>query len=186
MEMDNNFQISNLMINDNNFIINNSEDEEFLRGFILGFQEEINKVVPKMNVIFENTKGKKENIIVYFGTTIDELLKIYLKRINRMDLIKDSYKITFSANARFLKFGDITLVEHFFHNEINPKVVVNETPDSFFLGPKYTFITTNGYIKNYVGVPFNLSIETFLDIYLKEVGKRELNKKDKIFFFMEK
>ena len=87
---------------------------------------------PKMNITFKTIQGKVHNIIVNFETTIDQLLRIYLKRINRVELIKGNNNICFLWRAYRLKFWDKSKIFHFFEYCRNPIiVVVNLFPLSF-------------------------------------------------------
>ena len=115
----NNIQIPNMM-NDN---------EEWLKGFQMQVndnndEEELNPE-PKISVIFKTTRGNINSIIVNYGTTINDTLGKYLKRVGRPDLI-GTHELCFLFNARQLKFGDKTNVESFFKFVQNPKVVVND------------------------------------------------------------
>ena len=40
-----------------------------------------------MNAIFFTTQGHKHNLIARNGTTLDELLKYYLRKMNRTEFI---------------------------------------------------------------------------------------------------
>jgi len=83
-----------------------------------------------MNIMFLTTKqGHTFNLKVSFGTTIDQLLKYYLRRMNRAELIGNDYKINFFFNADRLKFGGKTLVEEFFKYSSILKIVVNLVND---------------------------------------------------------
>ena len=63
-----------------------------------------------------------------FGTTIDQALGQYLKRVGRPELIGNlQNKICFLYNAKQLNFGDQSKVEVFFNNMVTPKIVVNDT-----------------------------------------------------------
>ena len=128
------------MMNMNNMMMGMGNDEEWMKGFKMGVEEvnnsggggEMNESsnpnVPKINIIFKTTQGVTHTLVYDYGTTIDEVLKKYLKRVNRSDLInvKGDKKICFLFNASQLKFGDQTKVEDFFKNITNPKVVVND------------------------------------------------------------
>ena len=127
--MNNNFQMPNMMMNNNNFILNNNEDEEWLKGFQMGVQEvkeEIERERQKLNVVFSTTRGLKTYLVLNYGTTIDEMLRKYLIRVNREDMIGKDGKICFLFNGIEIRFGDKTTVEEFFKNVANPKVVVND------------------------------------------------------------
>ena len=117
------------------FIMGGSGNDDWLKGYQLGV-EEINtaendndslKQGPKINIFFHTTKGTKTIVVVNHGTTIEETLEKYLKRVGRPELVnKTEDKICFLYNAAQLKFGDKTPVEKFFSSNSSPKVVVND------------------------------------------------------------
>jgi len=113
MMMNNNFNfIPNMWMNNFNFMpnmMNNDNIDKF-----------------KYNVIFTTTMGMKTNIQIDKGTTIDQMLKKYLKRVNRLDLIGKNNKICFIFNTWQMKFGDQTPVEDIFMNNECPPVTVND------------------------------------------------------------
>ena len=78
---------------------------------------------PKKNVIFKTTRGHAHNLIVRYETTIDELLKYYLRRMNRTEFI-GSHNIVFLFNTSPVKFGDQTTIATYFKNSNNPKIIV--------------------------------------------------------------
>ena len=122
----NNFQGMNMMRGDN---IQNNGDEEWLKGYKMGV-EEINEEFndgPKINVLFKTTQGIYHNIVVNYGTTIDQLLTKYLKLVKRPDLIGNkSNKTVFLYNLCKLRFGDKTTVENYFKGVSNPIIIVND------------------------------------------------------------
>ena len=79
---------------------------------------------PKMNVTFKTTLGHTHNLIVRYETTIDELLKYYLRSMNRTEFI-GSDKICFLFNASRQKFGIQTSVATYFKPNFNPNIIVN-------------------------------------------------------------
>ena len=117
-------------------MMNMNNDEEWMKGFKMGVEEvnggqsdDLDDGKPKVNVIFKTTQGVTHTLVYSYGTTIDAVLKKYLKRVNREDLINDEKnkgKICFLFNAAQLKFGDNTPIEQFFKGILNPKVVVND------------------------------------------------------------
>ena len=123
------------MMNMNMMNMNMNNDEEWMKGFKMGV-EEVNGTQtedlgngPKINVIFKTTQGVTHTLVYNYGTTIDEVLRKYLKRVNREDLLNDEQtrgKICFLFNAAQLKFGSNTKIEEFFKGISNPKVVVND------------------------------------------------------------
>ena len=108
-----------------------NDNEEWLKGFQMQVnanndEEELNPG-PKISVIFKRTRGNTNVITVNYGTTINDTLEKYLKRVGRPDLIgTQDNKICFLWNATKMKFGDNTPVEKFFKNALNPKIVVND------------------------------------------------------------
>jgi len=84
---------------------------------------------PKMNIIFQTINYEIDNFSVKYGTTIDQLLKNYLIRMNRFYLYqqKEYYpnEICFLYNASQIKFGDKTPIEKYFQFAIIPKIFVN-------------------------------------------------------------
>ena len=84
----------------------------------------------KFNVFLSNTflnmyevkPTFSSNLVLKFGTTIDDMLKIYFKLyIKTYDYEKE---INFSWNMFKLNFGDKTPIEIFFNNTLNPTVNV--------------------------------------------------------------
>ena len=96
---------------------------------------EINKKInePLINVIFQINKTNEQNFSFNYGSTIEQMLKIYLGHFyfegDIMDNI-DSY-ISFLFNDTRLELGDKTPIETFFNNEAEPKVIVNISNDVF-------------------------------------------------------
>ena len=96
---------------------------------------EINKKInePLINVIFQINGLINKKFSFNYGTTIEQMLKIYLGRFyfggDIMDN-KDSY-ISFLFNDTRLELGDKTPIENFFNNEAEPKVIVNISNDVF-------------------------------------------------------
>ena len=120
----------------NNFFMGNQgEDQEWLKGFTLGVQE-VNGVSednndnddrPKMNIIFTTTKGTKTAMVIPHGTTIDQTLEKYLKRMGNENLYREkSNRICFLFSGAQLKFGDQTKVETYFGNNSHPSIIVND------------------------------------------------------------
>ena len=163
----NNIQIPNMM-NDN---------EEWLKGFQMQVnanndEEELNPG-PKISVIFKTILGNINPIIVNYGTTINDTLEKYLKRVGRPDLI-GTHELCFLFNARQLKFGDKTNVESFFKFVQNPQVLVNDINCPIRIQSKdITFKTTNGIIHKFK-INLNMKIKELLKYYLKVVKKSEL------------
>ena len=125
-----NFQMPNMMLmNNNNFIPNNNFIQNFnmnnniFPGNNMMFND---NNIPKMNIEFKTTNGIIYNIEVKYGTTIAELLAIYLKKIERPELIGKSDKIAFLFNGYRLRIEDITPVEEFFKLAPYPTIMVDD------------------------------------------------------------
>ena len=58
-----------------------------------------------------------------YGTTVNEMLKIYLIKIGRNELINNNEKVSFLFNTKKIKFTDNTPIEIFF-NLLCPKILV--------------------------------------------------------------
>ena len=119
----NNIMIPNQMLGLNLMGMNNI-DEDWLKGFKMGGEEENYIYPPKINIIFQTTRGVTHNFVFDYGTTIDEILKKCFYRINKPELINQKGKFCFKFNASQLKFGDKTTIEEFFKGISNPKVIV--------------------------------------------------------------
>ena len=82
----------------------------------------------KKKIIFNTTQGVTTDLEVDPLITLDELLKNYLKRVGREDLIGDKKeRIFFMFNAYKVKFGDKTTVKMFFKGMQFPKITVVDT-----------------------------------------------------------
>ena len=86
---------------------------------------EIKEESNKMNIIFKTTYGVTHSLSFEYGTTIDEILKEYLNKVGKPELI-NSKKVCYLFNAVQLKFGDKTKVENYFRGNKKVKVIVND------------------------------------------------------------
>ena len=100
----------------------NNNDEELLKGY----QKPIPEPSPtKKKIIFKTSQGVTTELEVDPLITIDELLKNYLKRVGREDLIGDKKgSIVFIFNGCQVKFGDKTTVKENFKDNKFPEIVV--------------------------------------------------------------
>ena len=71
----------------------------------------------KINVFFWPTNGQKTTIIFNISTTIDEMLKTYLLKINHPEYINDN-KIRFLYNGKAINYGDKTVLGRSFSNAV--------------------------------------------------------------------
>jgi len=93
-------------------------------------ENNVDEVGSKIHIIFKTTRGAITNIIFDVNDSVSNLLKKYLKRIDRPELISSlmegGNKIAFLYNANYLKINDAIKVKDIFKNDINPKIMVND------------------------------------------------------------
>ena len=99
-------------------------DEEWLKGFQMGVEEV--KGINEIKITFKTTQGVITNIFAKKETTIDGILKQYLYKVNKPELIRQGDKMCFLFNADKLKLGDNRKIEDYFKDISNPKIVVND------------------------------------------------------------
>ena len=80
----------------------------------------------KINVVFKTTMGIITNILIDYGKTMTELLKVYLTRVDKMELFNTKNTIAFLFNAKKIEWLDDTKVEIFFRFTPQPTIVVND------------------------------------------------------------
>ena len=127
MMMNNNNIMPNMMMNNNNMMPNMMMNNN--QGFKLGVDDidDRNKPGPKMNITFVTVWGIRYNLVFNYGTTIDQMIKQFFQRIDRIDLYYNKTKdITFIHNGIILRFGDNTPIEKFFEGITDPKILVND------------------------------------------------------------
>jgi len=90
-------------------------------------QENSNDGGNKVNCVFKTTQGVVSNVLVEGNKTMGELLKIYLKRMGKEELIgKKDVGVCFLYNATKIEFSNKTTIEDFFHFTPNPTLIVND------------------------------------------------------------
>lgn len=82
------------------------------------------EVTQKINITFKTAEGEQDTIVFNYGTTISDILKRYLNKINHPEFIKKGDNIVFLYNAKKLKFNDRTKIEKFFNNNSIPVITV--------------------------------------------------------------
>ena len=88
-----------------------------------------------MYILFSNVKGYKNVLKLNYGTTIDQMFRIYLKIIKREFLYNNNnnnQRVCFFYNARVIKFGNKTRIECFFRYHKFPRIIVNLIGDYFY------------------------------------------------------
>ena len=173
MEMNNNynnFLIPNPMINNNDFNgnINQAELNQVSNNL-----RNIN--IPKKNI---NFKGAIEIFLsVDYGTKIEQLLQLYLKKINKEHLIGNNINICFIYNAQKINIKDKTAVEEYFKEYI--PIILVTFHEGLCGGPsrKFIFKTTSGHIVEQEFGAYS-TVKQLLESYLIKVNKQELIEDD--------
>ena len=80
----------------------------------------------KLNCIFVSTAGKNISILIDYGKTVHELIKIYFMRVDKPDLMNEKDKICFVYNAGQIDFNCQEKVENYFKFNSNPRIMVND------------------------------------------------------------
>ena len=118
------FQMQNMGMN---FFNNNNLDNKF--------EEKYNKEVnnQKINILFSDSRGHKKFIAYNFGTTINDVLEIFLRKIGKPELINNiEGKINFISNGKTLKFGDKTKIEDFTNGIIGNHILIIDNFNYYF------------------------------------------------------
>ena len=98
------------------------------KNFEKVINEPKNIKISKMNIIFKEVLFSRKTILILdYGTTIDQMLMEYLKKINKQELKDKKDKIYFSINLKRIEFGDKTPIEKFFDFNSQPNIDVNFT-----------------------------------------------------------
>ena len=177
----NDFLMPNIMINNNNnfimpnmMMINGNINQRELNKDPNDMQ---NKMRPKITVSFKNGEGLITNLIVDYGISIKNLFILYLRKINKQDLIgvnNISNIISFFYDGKKIRLGDETPVNIYFKGCYNPIIYVKFTgSEDIRKSRNIKFKTTSGHII-YRNLLDNLTIKQVLDEYLEEVNKKEL------------
>ena len=174
----NNFLMPNNMINNNNNcvmpskMINNAPFNMMKLNQIHNFIPDKN--TPKICVIFSKPNDIEITLNVNYGITIEQLLILYLKRINKEDLIGNSKDIIYIYNAKKINIKDQTRIEVYFEGTFHPKIsVINVS--GLKGGPTYlvTFTTTGGHTIK-LSVDDYSTVKRVLVEYLLKINKLEL------------
>ena len=87
----------------------------------------------KYNIIFMTTQGTKHSITFNPKDTIGFMIKKYLIRVGRYELIEKLNEkkniLAFLYNIHNLKINDETKIKDFFGENKNPKIVINDVND---------------------------------------------------------
>ena len=136
--------------------------------------------IKKKKILFQTAEGVETSLDVYFGTSIGDMLKLYLKETNHPELINTD-KIAFLFNAQKLKFDDETKIEEFFKFDDRPKILVIDSVNSsgnmnnnLGISKKNIMFKTAKGVETSLKVDFETSIGDMLKLYLKEMKHPEL------------
>ena len=123
-----NFNMNNMGMMGIQNNINNIEDDDFIKGFKMGVDNQFESInnKPKMNVSFTTTLGNRRNMTFDYGTSVGEILKKYLMEVGKPEYINNYNKVSFLYNAGKLDFDNKMKIEDFFGFNLNPKVIVND------------------------------------------------------------
>ena len=81
----------------------------------------------KINVIFKTTMGVSTNVLIDYGKTMSDLFKVYLKKVDKIELYNTKNTIYFLFNANKVSFTEQAKVEDFFKiSPTHPTIVVND------------------------------------------------------------
>ena len=83
-------------------------------------QEQIPIPLPDSYIFEEKTDPPHTtSLIVDYGTSVDDMLKMYIEKINKPELFDQKDKIGFVYNLKSFKFGDKTPIETSFKRKMN-------------------------------------------------------------------
>ena len=86
--------------------------------------------IDKLNIIFKSIKGTTTLLSLDKKTTVGEMLKTYLLRIGKPELINAYDKINFIHNRVRIRFDFQTTIEEYFRCEgPSPVILVNDVSD---------------------------------------------------------
>ena len=115
--------IQNIVINNNNMMSNNPFQMQMMNIKMDNNINDNEVFGLKYNVKFHTNTGMLNNIIVDGETTIKEMIKMYLKRIGKNELI-DLEKIYFLFNGKIMNIYDDKKVKDLFGNFSIPMIIV--------------------------------------------------------------
>ena len=134
------------------------------------FINDKHNLIKIFNVTFKDNHGYEEEIKFGSKRKVDELLEIYLNKINHNEITKLKEIIQFIYKQKNLKIEDKTSISDFFLNDKNPIIQVIDSYNLLLKAPilKYsvTFKTTSGAEDNssfYIYYNMNIIISNYLD-----------------------
>ena len=83
--------------------------------------------IEKIKILFKSNKGGVITLSLGKKTTVDEMLKEYLIRIGKPELINAYDEVVFIYNQVKIRFDSTTTIEEYFQGKDNIIVLVNYT-----------------------------------------------------------
>ena len=83
----------------------------------------------KINCVFHTSTGKTFSILIDYGKTVNDLIKIFFLRIEKPELMNNKLDICFLYNATKINIDSQEKVENFFRYNANPRISVNDIRD---------------------------------------------------------
>ena len=81
----------------------------------------------KISFMFKSTQGQKPIMVLMdYGKTVNDLVKIYFARVGQPDLINNKEGICLLYNATKIPFDSTQKIEEFFKGNSNPQILVND------------------------------------------------------------
>ena len=115
-------------MNMNNQKLNIGGNEKWVQGYLTNNNRnnQIQDLGNKINCMFITSTGKTFTILIDYGKTINELIKIFFLRVENPDLINKRQEICFLYNATRIDFECQQKVENYFKNASNVRIMVND------------------------------------------------------------
>ena len=132
-----NNQMNNPMLNQNNILMGQMNLMNFENKFNYNMNPLNNDIIPQepfeikyYNVKFETKTGLRTLIKAEKNLTLNELLTLYFKKINKPEFINNykwPMKFLFNANCLEEQFSKETKIKDIFTFNINPNIIVFES-----------------------------------------------------------
>ena len=151
---------------DNNIQSNNSKNEEQNNNNI----NIINEDESKLNIIFCLPNGTKKIIQCEKNKTVEELLKIFLEKMNFDNEFNVEENLFFNYNAKKLKINDKTKIENIFYTDYSQIIVYDKKGLLFNNSINLKTVKGNEYK---LSVSPNENVYELLQSYLENFGEKE-------------
>ena len=88
----------------------------------------VSENIPRLNIIFKTTRNETTTFCLKYGTTVKEMIQKYFKE-KGLPLNDEHDRFAFIHVAQKINQNDLTPIEHYFKNHINPVIIVNDVHD---------------------------------------------------------